>query len=205
MLSVILIHLAGLASPGPDFFYVSRQAVNKSIKAGFYASLGIAIGIMFWAGISLFGIKILNFADHLLQYLIMLAGGLYLAKIGVDLIRIKENIQDSEIKKDRELSAFKEIKSGLIINLCNAKAGIYFASIVSSVVLKFPEKYLFLLWLFFIFSTFLYFCLISLLFSRQRVRNFYSKNSRKIDNCTGIIFFIFGIILIYEAMAHFLS
>ena len=42
MLNILLIHLAGLASPGPDFFYVVRQSASHSIRAGILAAIGIS-------------------------------------------------------------------------------------------------------------------------------------------------------------------
>ena len=56
MLNILLIHLAGLASPGPDFFYVVRQSASHSIRAGILAAIGISLGIIFWAAFSIFGL-----------------------------------------------------------------------------------------------------------------------------------------------------
>ena len=55
MLNILLIHLAGLASPGPDFFYVVRQSASHSIRAGILAAIGISLGIIFWAAFGRYG------------------------------------------------------------------------------------------------------------------------------------------------------
>lgn len=76
MLNILLIHLAGLASPGPDFFYVVRQSASHSIRAGILAAIGISLGIIFWAAFSIFGLVWLK--QHLgdmVQYVIMVVGG----------------------------------------------------------------------------------------------------------------------------------
>lgn len=211
MLTVLIIHLFGLATPGPDFFYVVRQSAKNSIMAGILASLGISIGIIFWAGLAIFGVAILNFGNHLLQYLIMIFGGFYLCYVGSILIRVKESakFQDlEEPKKERLIknSTLRQIINGLLINIFNAKAGIYFVSVASKFVAEFPKftQHLALLALF-VFTTFFYFCLISLLFSRKPIRDFYEKYNRYVDNSAGIIFIAFGAFLLFEGIKFFVS
>ena len=51
-------------------------------------------------------------------------------------------------------------------------------------------------------ETFLYFYVISVLFSRSVAKQFYSQYSRYIDNAAGLIFIFFGIYLIYSGVQH---
>ena len=51
-------------------------------------------------------------------------------------------------------------------------------------------------------ETFLYFYIISVLFSRSVAKQFYSQYSRYIDNAAGLIFIFFGIYLIYSSVQH---
>ena len=51
-------------------------------------------------------------------------------------------------------------------------------------------------------ETFLYFYVISVLFSRSVAKQFYSQYSRYIDNAAGLIFIFFGIYLIYSGIQH---
>ena len=51
-------------------------------------------------------------------------------------------------------------------------------------------------------ETFLYFYIISVLFSRSVAKQFYSQYSRYIDNAAGLIFIFFGIYLIYSGIQH---
>ena len=51
-------------------------------------------------------------------------------------------------------------------------------------------------------ETFLYFYIISVLFSRSVAKQFYSQYSRYIDNVAGLIFIFFGIYLIYSGVQH---
>ena len=191
MLTILLIHLVGLASPGPDFFYVVRQSASHSTRAGILASVGIAMGIIFWAAFAIFGLAWLKHSvGNVLQYAIMLLGGSYLAYLGSKMVRVKDNAKFSEEKTD-------------LLELMNAKAGVYFTSVISAFLDQFTETYQLLELLFlFVFSTFIYFYLVALLFSRKPIRQFYAKNSRYIDNIAGVIFIGFGLKLIYEGITH---
>lgn len=208
MLTILFIHLAGLASPGPDFFYVVRQSASHSIKHGILAATGISLGILFWAGFAIFGLAWLSKSiGELFQYSIMLLGGCYLAYIGSKMAQVTKNIAFKDGKNEKSnltpLTRWKEIKKGLLINIFNAKAGVYFTSVVSAYLGNITViNEMFALLFLFVATTFLYFCVVALLFSRKPVRQFYAKYSRYIDNISGIIFILFGLMLIYEGFIH---
>lgn len=207
MLNILLIHLAGLASPGPDFFYVVRQSASHSIRAGILAAIGISLGIIFWAAFSIFGLVWLK--QHLgdvVQYVIMVVGGSYLLYIGISMLRISDNVTFAKNSENQTaLHSLTEIRKGLMINIFNAKAGAYFTSVISGFLGNFNELHLQIeLLLLFVISTLIYFCLVALLFSRKPIREFYSQYSRYIDNAAGVVFAGFGLLLIFEGIQYFI-
>lgn len=207
MLNILLIHLAGLASPGPDFFYVVRQSACHSIRAGILAAIGISLGIIFWAAFSIFGLVWLK--QHLgdmVQYVIMVVGGSYLLYIGISMLRISDNVTFAKNSENQTaLHSLTEIRKGLMINIFNAKAGAYFTSVISGFLDNFSELHLQIeLLLLFVISTLIYFCLVALLFSRKPIREFYSQHSRYIDNAAGVVFAGFGLLLIFEGFQYFI-
>ena len=208
MLNILLIHLAGLASPGPDFFYVVRQSASHSIRAGILAAIGISLGIIFWAAFSIFGLVWLK--QHLgdvVQYVIMVVGGSYLLYIGISMLRISDNVTFAKNSENQTaLHSLTEIRKGLMINIFNAKAGAYFTSVISGFLGNFNELHLQIeLLLLFVISTLIYFCLVALLFSRKPIREFYSLYSRYIDNAAGVVFAGFGLLLIFEGIQYFIQ
>ena len=79
---------------------------------------------------------------------------------------------------------------GLLVNLSNAKDVIYFSSVMSLVLVNITETSQILTALAVItVETFLYFYIISVLFSRSVAKQFYSQYSRYIDNAAGLIFY----------------
>ena len=51
-LTVALVHIVALMSPGPDFFFVSQTAVSRSRKEAMMGVLGITMGVMVWAAVA---------------------------------------------------------------------------------------------------------------------------------------------------------
>ena len=87
-------------------------------------------------------------------------------------------------------STLTSIMKGLLVNLSNAKVVIYFSSVMSLVLVNITETSQILTALAVItVETFLYFYIISVLFSRSVAKQFYSQYSRYIDNCSRADFY----------------
>jgi len=173
MLNLMIIHLVGLLSPGPDFFYVSRISAMSSRREAIGGVIGITIGVLIWATAAVLGLAIIFATMPIIQGIVMMLGGSYLVYLGIK------------------------------INLSNAKVVIYFSSVMSLVLVNITETSQILTALTVItVETFLYFYIISVLFSRSVAKQFYSQYSRYIDNVAGLIFIFFGIYLIYSGVQH---
>lgn len=59
-LTVALVHIVALMSPGPDFFFVSQTAVSRSRKEAMMGVLGITMGVMVWAAVALLGLNLIT-------------------------------------------------------------------------------------------------------------------------------------------------
>ena len=199
MLHLMLVHLVGLLSPGPDFFYVSRAAAIHSRRAAIYGVIGITIGVSIWAIAAVLGLAIVFKTMPALQGIIMALGGSYLFYLGVKMARVTTNAVFDEANLRQNTASKNEILKGLLVNLSNAKVVIYFSSVMSFVLVNITEMRQILTALLLItLETFVYFYVISILFSRPFTKRFYSRYSRYIDNVSGVIFILFGAYLIYS-------
>ncbi|MCZ2986534.1 LysE family transporter, partial [Acinetobacter baumannii] len=52
-LMVAMVHMIALASPGPDFFFVSQTAASRSRKEAMMGVIGITLGVAVWAAVAL--------------------------------------------------------------------------------------------------------------------------------------------------------
>ena len=195
----MFVHLVGLLSPGPDFFYVSRAAAMYSRRTAIYAVIGITLGMSIWAIAAVLGLTILFKTLPALQGIVMALGGSYLFYLGVKMARVTTNAVFDETHSRQNTASKNEILKGLLVNLSNAKVVIYFSSVMSFVLVNITETWQILTALLLItLETFVYFYVISILFSRPFTKRFYSRYSRYIDNVSGVIFILFGAYLIYS-------
>ena len=189
----------GLLSPGPDFFYVSRTAAIHSRRTAIYGVIGITIGVTIWATAAVLGLAIVFKMMPALQGIIMALGGSYLFYLGVKMARVTTNAVFDGTNLVQNTASKNEIIKGLLVNLSNAKVVIYFSSVMSFVLVNITETRQMLTALLIItIETFVYFYVISILFSRPFTKRFYSRYSRYIDNVSGVIFILFGTYLIYS-------
>ena len=195
----MFVHLMGLLSPGPDFFYVSRTAAMHSRRSALYGVIGITLGMSIWATAAVLGLAIVFKTMPALQGIIMALGGSYLFYLGLKMARVTTNVVFDKINSRQNTASKNEIIKGLLVNLSNAKVVIYFSSVMSFVLVNITETRQMLTALLLItLETFVYFYVISLLFSRPFAKRFYSRYSRYIDNASGVIFILFGAYLIYS-------
>ena len=84
-LTIGLIHLIALASPGPDFALILRTSLHRPTALG--AALGIALAIVVHATLSLTGISLLIAEHPWLFMTVKVIGALYLGWLGWGLSR----------------------------------------------------------------------------------------------------------------------
>lgn len=201
MWTIFFVQLVGLISPGPDFFYISRQAMSHSRRSAILA-IGVTIGVGFWALVVLFGLAILNRYLPNFQQILMLLGGSYLAYSGLKMVRITQNARlDNTESVIHQRSAWREIIGGLLINLSNPKIIVFFSSVLAGYVSNLANLSD-ILWVLLMLmgSALIYFWLVALLFSHHKIRQFYAKYNRYLDNFAGIVFILFGTTLVYESI-----
>jgi threonine efflux protein len=134
-LTVALVHLIALMSPGPDFFFVSQTAASRSRREAMMGVVGISLGILVWAGVALMGLHLILQKMAWLHQIIMVGGGIYLCWMGWQLLRSAraQNAQSApapEVKVTLPKPGRSFIR-GFLTNLSNPKAVIYFGSVFS--------------------------------------------------------------------------
>ncbi|WP_411705317.1 threonine export protein RhtC [Edaphovirga cremea] len=199
-LTVALVHLVALMSPGPDFFFVSQTAASRSRREAMMGVVGISLGIVIWAGVALMGLHLILQKMAWLHQIITVGGGLYLCWMGWQLLR------SAKAKKIANADAEPEVKlaprgrtfmRGFLTNLSNPKAVIYFGSVFSLFVgddVGSAERWgLFVL---IVMETFVWFSLVAMIFALPVMRRGYQRLARWIDGVAGVLFAGFGLHLI---------
>lgn len=197
--TVALVHLVALMSPGPDFFFVSQTAVSRSRKEAMLGVLGITAGVMVWSGVALLGLHIILEKMAWLHNIIMVGGGLYLCWMGYQMLRgaLKKNNAPAHEPHVELARGGRSFLKGLLTNLANPKAIIYFGSVFSLFVgdnVGSSERWgIFLL---IALETLAWFTLVASLFALPAMRRGYQRMAKWIDGVAGALFAGFGLHLI---------
>lgn len=127
-LTVALIHLLAVASPGPDFAVVVRESVAHGRKAGTYTAMGVGTAIFLHVGYSLLGIGLIVSQSIVLFNALKWAAAAYLLYIGIKALRAKPaSAGDAPVNVVAgERTARGAFTSGFITNGLNPKATLFF-------------------------------------------------------------------------------
>ena len=132
-LTVAVLHIVALITPGPDFFFVSQTAVSRSRKEAMMGVLGITGGVMVWSGVALLGLNLILEKMAWLHSIIMVGGGMYLCWMGYQMLRsaLRKEKPSEELPAVELAHGGRSFLKGLLTNLSNPKAIIYFGSVFS--------------------------------------------------------------------------
>ncbi|MGP2411903.1 threonine export protein RhtC [Yersinia sp. 2553 StPb PI] len=198
-LTVALVHLVALMSPGPDFFFVSQTAASRSRREAMMGVVGISLGIVIWAGVALMGLNLILQKMAWLHQIIMVGGGLYLCWMGWQLLksaRAKRHGSEGVVQVALPARG-RTFLRGFLTNLSNPKAVIYFGSVFSLFVgddVSAGARWgLFVL---IVGETFVWFTIVACVFALPVMRRGYQRLSKWIDGLAGVLFAGFGIHLI---------
>lgn len=199
-LTIAIVHFMALASPGPDFLFVSQTAISHQRRDALWGVAGITLGVMVWAMLALLGWHIVLEKMGWLRRILIVCGGLYLCWMGWQLLYSAWRKNTVNAHTDETAPAFAMSHTflrGLFTNLANPKALVYFGSVFSLFVSDnmdavFRASLLVLIAV----ETVVWFSFVALVFATPFVRTRYQQLKRGIDTAAGALFAGFGLFLI---------
>ncbi|MHA6197315.1 LysE family transporter [Pseudomonas wadenswilerensis] len=202
-LTVALIHLLAVASPGPDFAVVVRESVTHGRRAGTWTAFGVGTAIFLHVGYSLLGIGLIVSQSIMLFNALKWAAAAYLVYIGFKALRAKpaaagaESVQVSTVERTPR-AAFV---AGFMTNGLNPKATLFFLSLFTVVInphtpLLVQAGY----GVYLALATGLWFCLVAMLFSQARVRAGFARMGHWFDRTMGAVLIALGIKIAFSEM-----
>ena len=204
-ITIAIVQIIALMSPGPDFFFVSQTAVSRSRHEAMAGVAGITLGVAMWAALALLGLQLLLHRLLWLERLIAVCGGLYLCWMGFKMLRgalAKPAPALAAAPVQVFAGAWRSLRNGLFTNLANPKVVIYFGSIFSAFVgTGVSSAARWGLWTLVVAETFLWFSFVAGCFALPVMCRGYLRISRWIDGCAGAVFMLFGLHLIFSRRA----
>ncbi len=110
--------------PGPAVFAVIARTFSSGFSRGLMMIIGITLGDFIFILLALFGLSIISEIMGTTFLIIKYASAAYLIWLGVNLIKSKATPED--IKASKESSLVINLATGLMINLGNPKAIVFY-------------------------------------------------------------------------------
>src|SRR5690606_23963641 len=196
LLTVALIHLLAVASPGPDFAIVVRDSVGYGRRAGLFTPLGVGTGILVHVTYSLLGIGLIVSQSIVLFNALKWLAAAYLLYIGIKALRARPSDPASA---EPNLAAGERSRrgafvTGFITNGLNPKATLFFLSLFTVVINPHtPVVVQAGYGLYLALATAFWFCLVAWLFSQQRVRAGFARMGHWFDRLMGAVLVGIGV------------
>lgn len=200
--TVALAHALAVSSPGPDFAMVVRQSLANGRSAGLWTALGIGSGISFHVAYGLFGLNWLTQRWPAALDVLGWLGALFLSWIGLQALRAQPGgAQDSAVAPAQAHGAGRYFLIGLLTNVLNPKAVLFFVALFSAVVtgpVPLTLKWLLGLWL--PLATFAWFALVATLLSDRRLREPLRAHAWLIDRAMGAVLLVLAAAMVWQLL-----
>ena len=198
-LTIAVLHLFAVASPGPDFILVSRQCLRYGRRIAIWTSLGIAIGILFHVALSLTGLSILLQNQPDLFWYIKLLASLYIGYLGIVSVVSKSSNKLVEDATGQIGNQLRSVTTGLLTNVLNPKALIFFITVFAVAINK--ETGIFvksLLGIYMSVATFIWFTLVSILLTNKKEIERFKKAIPLLEKVTGFFLLLIAIQILFQ-------
>lgn len=193
-LTVALVHLLAVASPGPDFAVVVRESVTQGHRTGSWTALGVGCGIFLHVAYSLLGIGLIVSQSIVLFNLFKWLAAAYLLYLGWRALRARpQALAEVTAAGGPARSAGSAFVMGFVTNGLNPKATLFFLSLFTVVIdhdtpLLVQAGY----GAYLAIATICWFLLVAWLFSRARVRAGFARMGHWFDRATGALLIALG-------------
>ena len=198
-ISIAIIHIFAVMSPGPDFAIIVKQSITRGRRAALAASLGIGTGIIGHIALCMFGLSMLIAESDFLFSLIKILGAGYLIYVGTMSIVNRTDMQDIEDEVLSKPSGLESFKLGLLTNILNPKATLFFLSLYAIIITDqttIQIQALYGIWMAVV--TALWFSFLSIALTNKAVLKRIQSISSKVQVGTGLVLIIFAVKLLFS-------
>jgi len=193
--TVTIVHLLALISPGPDFIVACRNAIQYSRKIGIWTAVGFGIGVCVHMSYAFFGLTWVISQSNFLLSSVKYLGAIYLIYLGISSLFLKNiKIKLTTDQNSDQIKWYTATKMGLLTNLLNPKASLFFLSLFTLVIgPEINPTVMTILTLILVSTTVLWFSLVAIFLTHQKMRNLFENNQKQINTFFGVILIVIGI------------
>ena len=202
LVPVFAVFIPALILPGPDFVGVVRSSVTRGTTAGLLTTLGVSIGLGVYATLSLLGLSAILVEYQWLTWAVRVLGGLYLAWLGIKLLRARPAAPGSDIAAGGLSGEVRgnSLLFGFLVTLTNPKAIVLFASVFATAVTAATPLWLMVLMVVLVMASSLtWYTIVTLFMSSAPVMRRFQHARHWIERIAGASFVLIGGKIIADA------
>jgi RhtB (resistance to homoserine/threonine) family protein len=202
ILTVALVHLLAVMSPGPDFIMIMRNALVYSRRSGIFVAMGLGLGILVHVAYSIAGIALIISQSVMLFNVLKLIGAGYLIYIGIKSLSAKAAPagESHEAHQHRDQTRLQAIRTGFITNVTNPKATMFFLSLFTLIIQPTtPLAVKVIMGLEMSVATCAWFTFVAVLAGHPAVRRKFARIQHHVEHAMGAVLILFGLKL---ALSH---
>jgi threonine efflux protein len=192
---LLAIWMLAIVSPGPAFLVVSQAAVSRSRPTAFGVALGISVGTIIYAALTLWGFTAVVAQVAWVGTMLRIAGALYLIYIGLLLFQSAgSSSAEAEVPSELRGNARSGFRLGMLTALTNPKSIAFYLSLFAVALppnMPNGEK-LVLLASGFVLEI-AWYSLVATVLSTGGPRRIYARAKRTIDRVLGAALLLLGV------------
>lgn len=203
LLSVALITLLAVISPGADFALVTRNSFACGRAMGLWTTLGIGAGVQIHVFYTMLGVGLIIATQPSLLSALKIVGAAYLIYIGYQTYRSTPITSTNDALNPITPSPFQAFRMGLLTNALNPKTTLFVVSTYSQIVQ--PDTPLWLQYAYGLFMSlahWLWFTLVTVFFSSPNLRSRMLHHKINIDRGIGLTLSALGVLLAISSMPN---
>ena len=195
-----LAHLIALTSPGPDTAIVLRQVSMHGRSEGIKASIGIGFGIYAHCLLAINGISLIILSNDFYKLIISLIGGIYILYLGMNMFMSNLQVTNEINNNNQSRNSFL---NGLITNIFNIKAFLFFVSLFSIIIDNLNGIYFYIYPLYFAVMSSIWFIFLSFIVTASKNQTFNIYSNKYISSVMSIILCGIGLLIIIRSIYEY--
>lgn len=197
LLTIWLLHVAALLSPGANVLLVSQLAASDRGRSAVFAALGVTLGALLWATFAVLGVHAVFAAFPGLRLGLQILGGVYLLTMAIRLWRSRGPELGGPAPTVSMSSAFR---LGFLTNITNPKSALFFSSVFAASFPAAPGVALQVSAVaMIVINALCWHTLLAYLFSRPRVRAGYARSRSAANRVASALLGALGVGLLVSA------
>lgn len=200
VVTIGLVQLLAVMSPGPSFILTAQLAASRSRSDGAMAALGMGVGTVMWAAAVMLGLQVLLQEFAWAYTVLRIVGGLFLLYVAWSIWRHAADPLDVHHAQGGQRSdVIRSFRLGLWTQLSNPKVAVFFGSIFVALLPRDVPGWMVasLLGIVF-FNEFVWYALVATVFSSRGPRSIYLRFKLWIDRLAAIFLAALGVKLIID-------